>query len=667
MRVLNSISAKIFLSFLVLLLLIAGLSGTALFGLRTVSGIVDDYEVSTQKTLEVSQMHEELLLARMAGFQYRQGFDQRYAEEAIGHLSLVVETVPNLDVVDQSDEKAVKKFKKTLFRINTYRTALSNAVEEQKKFEPAAQILSERRSEIENSLSTLGQQVASTEQANQISAISAAFFQTMGALDRYTVTGDDQSNIAVSNGITNAELDLEKFAQSAEAGLADAARNVIAELQNLGEGYRALNKIMIDRGSLLTNGLDRLGPAAQKDMQALLQGVLERQGQFTTSAQATAERIDMITLAVAALCIIIGLIAAFILSRQISGGIVRITKAMRSLSEGNTLVDVPGTSRKDEIGQMAAALRVFKENAEEMTRLAAERSDLEHQQRQSEHRSRTETAERFEAQLGAIARSVADETEKLRGVAGDLGSAASQSQTESDAVSESANAALHRVESVATATEEMSASISEVSRLVAQSARVAAQSVENAEKTRTQLDVLNTAIHDVDEITQDISTIAEQTNLLALNATIEAARAGDAGKGFAVVANEVKSLATGTKTLTETISERVQRVSQVAAEAISATRLVIESIGEIDESANAIKVAVDQQASATHEISSNAQGAASGTGHVTSSMDTIRTATNRTTQASGVVTEVVESLSVQATKLNSGLQELVRDLQQQSA
>ncbi|MEH6672763.1 methyl-accepting chemotaxis protein, partial [Halopseudomonas sp.] len=167
-------------------------------------------------------------------------------------------------------------------------------------------------------------------------------------------------------------------------------------------------------------------------------------------------------------------------------------------------------------------------------------------------------------------------------------------------------------EAVASAAEELTASIQEVSSQVSSAATAARSSSDHARVSSEQLDRLNEAIVGVDEIIRSITGVAEQTNLLALNATIEAARAGEAGKGFAVVASEVKTLARQTQTLTDEIDSQLKKIGQAATDAIGSTREIIGRIREIDDTSSALAAAVEEQTSATSEISASAQQAALG-------------------------------------------------------
>ncbi|MGC1692168.1 MAG: methyl-accepting chemotaxis protein [Pseudolabrys sp.] len=119
-------------------------------------------------------------------------------------------------------------------------------------------------------------------------------------------------------------------------------------------------------------------------------------------------------------------------------------------------------------------------------------------------------------------------------------------------------------------------------------------------------------VQHIGEVVNLIRNIAGQTNLLALNATIEAARAGEAGRGFAVVASEVKSLAVQTAKATEQIAMQIEAVQSSTRVTADAIRRNTERMREIDGYTSAVALSLQQQDSATDEISHNVASAAHG-------------------------------------------------------
>ena len=216
---------------------------------------------------------------------------------------------------------------------------------------------------------------------------------------------------------------------------------------------------------------------------------------------------------------------------------------MRRLAANNTDIDIPETGRRDEIGEMARTVEVFKEAMVETNRLRAEQVETEQRQMRERKADMHRMADGFEGAVGQIIATVSSASAELEKSAGVLTSTATRSESLATKVAGASEEASVNVQSVASATEELSSSVHEISRQVQESARRANAAVEQARQTNGRVGELSKAASRIGDVVELINTIAGQTNLLALNATIEAARAGEAGRGFAVVASEVKALA----------------------------------------------------------------------------------------------------------------------------
>jgi methyl-accepting chemotaxis protein len=355
------------------------------------------------------------------------------------------------------------------------------------------------------------------------------------------------------------------------------------------------------------------------------------------------------TLAVLVAAVAVALFVALRLSKPI----IRITHAMETLSTGNTSVEVPGMGRRDEIGHMASAVQVFKQNMIDAERLRAEQKDAERRAEADKKAALATMADRFETSVQGVVKGVSSSATEMQANAQSMSSTAEETSRQSAAVAAAAEQASTNVQTVATATEELSSSISEISRQVAQSARIAAQAVDEAARTNAQVQGLNDAAQKIGDVVKLINDIAGQTNLLALNATIEAARAGDAGKGFAVVASEVKSLATQTAKATEDIAAQVGAIQSATGDAVKAIEGITGTIGQVNEIATTIASAVEEQGAATKEIARNVQQASKGTSEVSSNIAGVTKAAEETGQASGVVLAASGELSKQADTLRA--------------
>ncbi|MGQ9370192.1 methyl-accepting chemotaxis protein [Azospirillum sp. ST 5-10] len=348
-----------------------------------------------------------------------------------------------------------------------------------------------------------------------------------------------------------------------------------------------------------------------------------------------------------ALVLVLGIGVALLARRVIARPIVDMTERMRRLAEGDRNVTVVGLDRRDEIGAMAQAVEVFKQNAIRADRLAAEQL-AEHAAEARRAATLDELVQRFEATVGGILGSVGSAARQLDGTAHDMATIADQTNQQATASASAAAQTSANVQTVATATEEMASTLREIAGQVTRSTDIAGRAVREAEETNANVGALNEAAQKIGDVVELINSIASQTNLLALNATIEAARAGEAGKGFAVVASEVKSLANQTARATEEIAAHVTAMQQTTGGVVGAIHGIGRTIAAINEVATAIAGAVEEQTAATQEIARNVQEAARGTEEVSSNVGQVTQAAGHTGTAAKQVLDAADGLSRQS-------------------
>ncbi|WP_293551198.1 methyl-accepting chemotaxis protein [Parvibaculum sp.] len=329
-------------------------------------------------------------------------------------------------------------------------------------------------------------------------------------------------------------------------------------------------------------------------------------------------------------------LAGFAIITSVSVPIQAMTAAMKRLADHDLTTIVQGIERKDEIGSMAGAVQVFKDNMIKGDELAAAQA-AENEAKQKRAARLEALTNSFETKVGTLVQSLSAAATEMESTASSMTSLAEQGNSKAMTVASAAEQTSANVQTVATATEELSASIQEISKQVANSARIASKAVDDANATDAVVQELAVGAQKIGEIIQLINDIAGQTNLLALNATIEAARAGDAGKGFAVVASEVKSLATQTAKATDEISTQISQIQGATNQAVTAIKGIGTTIQEMSEIAAAIASAVEEQGAATLEISRNVQQAAQGTEEVTRSIVDVKQASTDTGAASAQV------------------------------
>ncbi len=369
--------------------------------------------------------------------------------------------------------------------------------------------------------------------------------------------------------------------------------------------------------------------------------------------------VEWILLVVGAL---VGAAIAFFTTRAIAGPVVGMTETMKNLAEGNLNTEVPSQDRKDEIGDMASAVQVFKDNAVRNKELEADQEAQKQHAEEEKHAMMNAMADDFDNNVGGIINTVSSASAELESTAQSMSSIAEETSSQSAAVSAASEEAATNVQTVAAASEEMSHSISEINQQVSQASAAAKQAVEDVEETGQQMEALATTADNIGEVIKMISDIAEQTNLLALNATIESARAGEAGKGFAVVASEVKELASQTGKATEQIGEQVAEIQSATKQAVVSIANIGNVIRQVDETSTAIAASMAEQGAATQEIARNVQEAASGTEEVTRNITGVSQASQEAGAASSQVMSAAGELSKQAEMMKTEVNKFIAQI-----
>jgi methyl-accepting chemotaxis protein len=377
-------------------------------------------------------------------------------------------------------------------------------------------------------------------------------------------------------------------------------------------------------------------------------------------------------------------VVIIVMARSITRPLSQLQAAMRTLARGDTSLEVPGRERRDEIGEMAKAVAVFKTNAIDRARLeveqreAAARATAERQAAEEraaaekkaaverdEATRKTATlklADAFEAAVGDIINAVSSASTELEAAAGTLTATASTTQQLSTTVASASAQASSNVQSVASASEELTSSIGEIGRQVHESSKIAAQAVGQAQQTDDRIGELSKVAGRIGDVIKLITAIAEQTNLLALNATIEAARAGEAGKGFAVVAQEVKALASQTAKATDEIDSQITAMQAATRESVAAIKEIGGTISRISEISAGIAAAVEQQGAATREIARNVEEAAKGTAEVAANITAVNRGASETGSASSEVLGSAQTLSNESNRLKAEVQRFLNTI-----
>lgn len=398
-----------------------------------------------------------------------------------------------------------------------------------------------------------------------------------------------------------------------------------------------IRKELLDHDAvLMMENAEKIKHSAEKDERALYQQV-----------HADVRGAEIMDITVATIALIVGGVIAFFIGRSVTGPILGLRAAMERLAQGDNEADVPGTSRGDEVGQMAKTVLVFKENAIERARLMSE-SAKEQEFRAKRAAKMDELIKNFDSAIRAVMANVAAAAETVGLTAQEMAATAEQTNQKAATVAAAAEEASTSATTVAGSTEELTSTISEISEQVTKSSEIARSAAIQAETTNSRVTELAEAANMIGTVVKLISEIAEQTNLLALNATIEAARAGEAGKGFAVVASEVKELASQTAKATTDISGHIEAIQSVTAAAVEEIREISETITSINTMSASVASAMTEQQAATEEIARAVQQAAQGTDEVSSNIIGVSETAATSSAAAGKLTQAAEQLSEQS-------------------
>ncbi len=472
------------------------------------------------------------------------------------------------------------------------------------------------------------------EDADKIDAAIAEALSLLGKVG--PLTKDENSPAALKEAAADITAWHDAFG--------DAVKLVTTRAARLDSWTKNEGEVMATGATALKAESEKAALAAQKDMT----------GNVASSRSILFTSVGAILLA--------SIVLSLLLARSITGPLARMTAAIKALAAGDRTLDVPETGRRDEIGEMAKATQVFKDNAIAMENMRTEQEAQKQHADEDRRRAMLKLAAHFETSVGGIVGSVTAQATELQATAQAMAATSEETSRQSTTVAAASEQATQNVNTVATASEELSASVNEILQQVGLSARTINEAVTEANSANEHMQGLATAVHKIGEVVALINDIASQTNLLALNATIEAARAGEAGKGFAVVASEVKALANQTAKATEEISSQITAIQETTRVSVSSIESVNARINEVSETASAIASAVEEQGAATSEIARNVSEAARGTTEVTTNIAGVSEAAQQAGAAANQVLASASDLSRHSEALKAQVDEFLREV-----
>ncbi len=490
---------------------------------------------------------------------------------------------------------------------------------------------------------------AGIERAVGANAFAKGLF-TSGDLDRFIrliATQDTYNQVFLTMATQEQRALFEEVMSSDVVNEVQRVREVAfsgglnGELQGVTGGY------WFDNITQKINGLKTIEDRLSEDLLGALASL---------EAEAESSQWTAIAAALISLLLVIGL--SFVIIRNVTGSLANITEAMKQLAEGNLDVELPPETA-NEIGVMAGAVQIFKDNAIRNKELEAEQEAAKGRAEEDARKVRLKMADDFEGAVGSIVTGVSSAATEMQSSAQTLSATSEETSQQSATVATAAEQTSSNVQTVSSAAEELSSSIAEISRQVHESTKAADAAVESVTTTNQRIQNLEKGAEKIGEVVSLITDIADQTNLLALNATIEAARAGESGKGFAVVASEVKELARQTAKATEEIDIQIREIQGATQDTVGAIQTIGDTIQNIQGISSSIAAAVEEQGAATQEIARNIEQVAAGTVEVTTNITGVNQAAAETGQSSNQLLEAASELSQQSETLSTEVEKFL--------
>jgi methyl-accepting chemotaxis protein len=444
----------------------------------------------------------------------------------------------------------------------------------------------------------------------------------------------------------------------------DQERDIYQKFSERWNAYTAMHSKLLDLSrlhkgeeatALFRGKMQEEFDAATKMLAALTGIDKSRSLAAYKTSQSTYDAVQLETGLAIGFAFLVGLACLGYVVAGVTGPMRKITAAMKLIADGTLTAEIPSSGSKNELGEIAQTVDIFKRNMLRVRELAEEK-ERDQALKDRQQAELISFIQGFEGTVLGVLDGLTHAEQMLRDTSVGVDRTAANVKEKAGSAGRSVDGASQNVQTMASTAEELTSSIQEIARQVAEASTVAVEAVSETDTAATEIRALEETVTEIGEIVGLINSIASQTNLLALNATIEAARAGDAGKGFAVVANEVKSLATQTAKATGDIASQIEQVQAATASAVSAMSRIGAVIHSINEISAGIASAVEEQSSATGEIARSADHAAGSTQNVALLMTDL----NQAAEESGISAAEIASSSAELSKQSATLKEEVR-------
>jgi len=651
-----SISTRVYAGFGFVLALLAIVGFLAVSALTAGSSTFSEYRSLARQGAEVGQVQASLLMTRLNMKNYLintldgdRDNVTRYSRDTAAYID------DTLALVEDPNRRALLEDMKQ--DINSYRAGFAEVVTlTDERVQTVSSVLDRVGPAMRKDVTAIMQSAYADGDAE--AAFLAGMVQQHLLLARLYVSKylTDNLDASYERAIQEFEV-LDTATARMRVALQDPDRQalsqqVAAAVATYRSAFEAVRKVITASNTIVADRLDVVGPSIAGKVADFRSSLKERQDTIGPEATAYFDQAVTTSLIAGGVSILLGALIAWTISSGTSGPIRRMTALMQRLAGGDKDITVAWLDQKDEIGSMAQALEVFRQNAEEVDRLNEEQARAEERAAQEKRDAMDALATEFEDSVQHVVAQVAAASEQISAAAAQLTTTAEDTAQRSTTVSKASTEASANVQQVAAASEEMSSSIQEIARQVSDSAATTQNARQEVEDTDAVVRELADTAQKIGEVITLITDIAGQTNLLALNATIEAARAGESGRGFAVVASEVKSLAQQTANATEEIADQISRVQSTTGSAVEAINRIKQTIVKVNDIAGSISAAVEEQTAAVSEISNSTQSAALGTQNVSDNIVEVERGSEETGTAARQALETAHGLAEQSKVLS---------------
>ena len=441
---------------------------------------------------------------------------------------------------------------------------------------------------------------------------------------------------------------IDKIVQQYPAAGADLAGALVGKLQNAKSQYEASKKGITHLLTVQVDAIQYEIAHARDDIHAI-----EKFARTDLNNQIIDSSWAGVVIAITAVAA--SVVLSVKLGYSISNPIRSMSTAMHKLSEGDLNVHIPATDRKDEIGEMAKAMAIFKVNAQKNKEYEIGQMKIQEDERRRQNEI-NQLISMFSKGIGGVLETVNESSKKMTETSLGLFNTSVDNDRNAVDVMELSEESSGGMQITSEAVEQLSESICEISQQVNQTDEISRSAIKQVEESFEKISLLKDASIQIGEVVSFINDISEKTNLLALNATIEAARAGESGKGFAVVATEVKSLAHQTGDATEKIANQVkiiQDYTDLSVQAMNETKNIIHEISNV---VTIVSAAVTEQEAATQNISENVHTVNNNVQSVTQKINTMKTGIELTSNESKGLEGSAQNLSEEASNLSFEVQ-----------